>query len=97
MIEEFSCDGTRDIFHGVESRMARRVLPEALWGVAQRKLDLLDAAESLGDLRAPPGNRFEPLRGDLRGSYSIRINRQYRVIFTWRSGGAWGVYIHDYH
>ena len=62
-----------------------------------RKLLLLDAAGSLEDLRVPPGNRLEKLKGDRRGQHSIRINQQYRICFTWQDGGASQVEIVDYH
>ena len=65
--------------------------------VAARKLDQLEAAEALGDLRIPPGNRLEPLRGDRRGQYSIRINEQYRICFVWTEAGPSDVEIVDYH
>lgn len=58
---------------------------------------MLDAAESLRDLRVPPGNRLEKLRGDRRGQYSIRINDQWRICFRWRPGDALDVEIVDYH
>lgn len=58
---------------------------------------MLDAAAELGDLRSPPGNRLEKLRGDREGQYSIRINDQWRVCFTWREGNAYDVEIVDYH
>jgi toxin HigB-1 len=62
-----------------------------------RKLLLLDAAESLDDLRVPPGNRLEKLAGDRQGEYSIRVNDQYRVCFRWEGGDAHDVEIADYH
>ena len=62
-----------------------------------RKLLLVDAAESLDDLRVPPGNRLEKLAGDRAGQYSIRINDQYRVCFRWQGGDAHDVEIVDYH
>jgi toxin HigB-1 len=65
--------------------------------VARRKLDMLDAAARLDDLRAPPGNRLEALRGDRVGHHSIRINDQWRICFVWRKGGAEEVEIVDYH
>jgi proteic killer suppression protein len=65
--------------------------------VGSRKLDILDAATSLDDLRAPPGNRLEPLKGDLAGFHSIRINSQWRIIFCWTPGGPANVRIVDYH
>jgi proteic killer suppression protein len=64
---------------------------------AIRKLVMLDAATSLDDLRSPPGNRLEALRGDRAGQHSIRINDQWRVVFTWRAGNAYDVAIVDYH
>jgi len=65
--------------------------------VALRKLRMLDAAESLDDLRVPPGNRLERLRGDRQGQHSIRINDQWRICFRWRGGDAHDVEIVDYH
>jgi proteic killer suppression protein len=64
---------------------------------ARRKLQLLDAASSLNDLRLPPGNRLEALKGDRKGQHSIRINDQWRICFVWRENGADGVEIVDYH
>lgn len=64
---------------------------------ALRKLLVLDAAEALNDLRAPPGNRLEKLSGDRSGQYSIRINDQWRICFRWRDGDAYDVEITDYH
>ena len=64
---------------------------------ALRKLLILDAAETLGDLRVPPGNRLEKLSGDRAGQYSIRINQQWRLCFRWRAAGADAVEIVDYH
>jgi proteic killer suppression protein len=64
---------------------------------ALRKLRMLDAATVLQDLRVPPGNRLERLRGDREGQHSIRINRQWRICFRWRSGDAYDVEIVDYH
>ena len=65
--------------------------------VARRKLDMLDAAHRLNDLRAPPGNRLEALAGNRKGQHSIRINDQWRVCFVWRDGSAENVEIVDYH
>jgi proteic killer suppression protein len=72
-------------------------LPLAVQRAALRRLLLLDAAESLHDLRVPPGNRLERLRGDRAGQYSIRINDQWRVCFRWEEGDAYDVEITDYH
>jgi len=77
--------------------VARRACPRRLWMAAARKLDLLDSAAVPGDLRAPPGNRLEALSGDRNGQYSIRLNDQYRVCFTWTDTGAERVEIVDYH
>ena len=65
--------------------------------MANRKLLLLDAAETLADLRVPPGNRLESLRGDRAGQHSIRVNDQWRICFTWTSAGPENVQITDYH
>jgi proteic killer suppression protein len=65
--------------------------------IALRKLDMLDAAVALGDLRSPPGNRLESLRGDRKGHWSIRINDQWRVCFRWTDDGPADVEITDYH
>jgi len=64
---------------------------------ARRKILLLDGAAVLDDLRSPPGNRLEALKGDRRGQHSIRINHQWRICFTWRNNGAEDVEIVDYH
>jgi proteic killer suppression protein len=70
---------------------------KAFEAVARRKLDMLAAAVTLNDLRSPPGNRLEALRGDRKGQHSIRINDQYRVCFRWTDAGAADVEIVDYH
>ena len=97
MIVAFRDQGTKDIFNGVNSRAARKTCPETLWKVAARKLDLLDSAAALDDLRVPPGNRLEALSGDRKGSQSIRINDQYRICFRWTDKGPDQVEIVDYH
>ena len=74
----------------------RKLLPDVR-SMAQRKLAILDAAESLQDLRVPPGSRLEKLSGDREGQHSIRINDQWRVCFRWRDGDAHDVEITDYH
>lgn len=66
-------------------------------GVALRKLDQIEAAIELSDLKEPPGNRLEPLKGARSGQYSIRVNDQYRICFEWKSDGAYEVEIADYH
>jgi proteic killer suppression protein len=97
MIQNFRDQGTEDIFNGQNTRAARKTLPKELWPVAQRRLDALNAAADLGDLKAPPGNRLEALVGDRKGQYSIRINNRYRICFVWTSQGPAQVEIVDYH
>jgi proteic killer suppression protein len=97
MIESFADQATEDIFDGVNSRAARQRLPRELWRIAFRKLDQLDSAVSLDDLKVPPGNRLELLHGDRKGQHSIRINDQYRVCFVWTDSGAVNVEVVDYH
>jgi len=96
MIKSFGSKGTEDLYHGNPSKDARQI-PGTLWKAAFRKLDMLNAAFELEDLRVPPGNRLEALRGSMKGKYSIRINDQYRVIFVFRDGHAYDVEITDYH
>ena len=97
MIESFADKATEDIFNGVNSTAARRLLPRELCRVAYRKLDQIDSATTLDDLRVPPGNRLEALKGERSGQHSIRINDQYRICFEWTLNGASGVEIVDYH
>ncbi len=92
MIVSFKDGDTQRLAGG--RRVKRFVNIEA---VARRKLRQLEIAGGLDDLRVPPGNRLEALRGDRAGQYSIRINDQYRVCFRWTSGGAEDVEIVDYH
>jgi len=96
MILDFDDQSTEDIYDGIDSKAARRI-PIDLWQVAVRKLDLLSAASELRDLQSPPGNRLEKLKGSLAGSYSIRVNDQYRIVFRWVDGNAREVRIMDYH
>ena len=81
----------------VDGRMPRGAGWARVAKVAARKLDVLDYAEALGDLRSPPGNRLEALKGGLVGRYSIRINDQWRVVFRWTNTGPVNVDICDYH
>ncbi len=97
VIVSFRDRGTEDVYHDRNTSAARRACPREIWGVAQRKLDYLRAAESLGDLSVPPGNRLEALSGDRKGEYSIRINDQYRICFAWTASGPAEVTIDDYH
>lgn len=96
MIASFADKATEALFHGSSGKVLRRIPPD-LRAVAVRKLDLLNAAHELNDLRAPPGNRLEALKGNLAGKHSIRINDQWRVVFRWTSGDAHDVAIEDYH
>jgi toxin HigB-1 len=79
------------------NRQRTRKLPSNILRVALRKLLMLDAATGLEDLRIPPANRLEKLKGDREGQWSIRINDQWRVCFTWRDNNAFDVAIVDYH
>lgn len=97
VIRSFADAATEDVFDGRDSRRARRCCPALLWPVARRKLDQLNRVRELQELRAPPGNRLERLRGDRQGRYSIRINEQYRVCFRWEDGHAEEVQVTDYH
>lgn len=97
MIRSFKTVGTEDIFNGRRTRRARGTCPQTLWRVAQRKLDQLDSAQTLEELRIPPGNQLEALTRDRQGQHSIRINDQYRVCFVWTSEGPDDVEIVDYH
>ena len=87
MFESFADKRTAAIFQGLEVRG----LPREIQGAARRKLKIVDA------LRVPPGNRLEPLKGDRRGQWSIRINDRWRICFRWKDGIALDVEIVDYH
>lgn len=97
MIQSFFDQASEDIFNGVASRKARKKLPQALWRIAHRKFDQLDSVETLTDLKIPPGNRLEILRGDRKGQHSIRIIDQYRICFVWSEQGPEQVEVVDYH
>lgn len=97
MAIEFGDRGTEDLYDGVDSKAARRVCPPDLVRRARAKLFLIDDAETIEDLRLPPGNRLEVLRGDRKGQHSIRINERYRICFRWTETGARDVEIVDYH
>lgn len=91
-IRSFRCTETEALYAGESSRRFRNIE-----SVAQRKLQMLDAAAELRDLRAPPGNRLEALSGDRAGQHSIRINEQWRICFEWTENGPTRVEIVDYH
>ena len=93
MILSFGDARTRRVYDGRRDRS----LPAELHAVAWRKLDLLRRAHVLRDLRVPPGNRLEALKGKWKGFHSIRINEQWRIVFRWRDGDAEDVRILDYH
>ncbi len=97
MIASFRDQGTEDLFNGRDTKQARKACPSDLVRVARRKLDQLNQAAVLGDLRAPPSNRLEKLRGERAGQYSIRINDQWRACFRRADSGAEDVEIVDYH
>ncbi len=93
MILSFACKQTHALF---QNRRCKLPLGKAL-AVAYRKLVMIHSAGRLDDLRVPPGNRLEALRGDRQGQFSIRVNQQWRVCFAWRDGNAYDVAIVDYH
>jgi proteic killer suppression protein len=93
MIKSFADRETESIWSGRRSRR----LPGEIQVIALRKLRLINAANSVNDLRIPPGNRLEMLKGNRSGQYSIRINDQWRICFTWQEGEANNVEIADYH
>ena len=96
VITSFADATTEDIYHGRITKAALK-LPRELWTRIQRKLDLLEAAATLNDLRVPPSNRLEALKGDLAGKYSIRVNEQYRIVFRFENGQSSEVCCTDYH
>ncbi len=93
MIKSFDDTETKSIFDGIRSKK----LPAEIQNTARRKLRMIDNAEVFEDLKIPPGNRLEHLKGNLQEYYSIRINDQWRVIFKWSQGDVYEVRIIDYH
>ncbi len=93
MIQSFACVETERISNGDYSRR----LPTQIQAVARRKLRILHAVVKLDELRIPPANRLEALKGNRKGQHSIRINEQWRICFNWTSSGPGGVEIVDYH
>jgi len=93
MIKSFADKETEKIF----GREFSRKLPSDIQRIARRKLEVLDAAESLNDLRVPPSNRLEKLKGSRSHQHSIRINDQWRICFEWRGEDAYQVEVVDYH
>lgn len=92
MIQGFKCGHTERLFTTGRSKKFVKIV-----NIALRKLDMLDAAQALVDLRIPPGNRLEELKGDRAGQYSIRINNRFRLCFVWTGNGPDQVEILDYH
>lgn len=97
MIKTFKSAGTENIFDGVASQAARRYCPQSIWPVARRKLDKINRVREINELKVPPGNRLEQLKGDRTNQYSIRINQQYRICFSWEENYAYEIEITDYH
>lgn len=93
MIRSFADKDTQRVFQ----RLASKSLSIELQRIAYRKLTLINAVETINDLRIPPGNRLEKLKGDREGQYSIRINNQWRICFDWKDNDAYIVEIVDYH
>lgn len=96
MILLFGDKLTEALYHDTTNKDLRRLPPE----IAKRalnKLDMINAAQDVLDLRSPPGNRLEALQGDLTGLFSIRVNDQWRIVFRWQDGNAYEVRLADYH
>lgn len=93
MISNFANKETEKIWNGIVSKK----LPREIQEVARRKLRMINNSIDITDLRIPPANRLEKLKGDLKEFYSIRINNQWRIIFEWKNGNASNVEIMDYH
>ena len=96
MIKSFGDRTTEDLYNGISSTKVRKLPPEVRT-LALYKLDVLNAVASLRELRSPPGNRLEALKGDLVGFHSIRINKHWRIIFRWQGSEIFDVRIVDYH
>ena len=93
MIKEFGNKETELIWFGIRSRK----LPYEIQDIARRKLRMINSSQNINDLRIPPSNHLEKLKGELSEYYSIRINIQLRIIFTWKNSDAYNVTILDYH
>lgn len=96
MIVSFGDAATEDLWQDLDNARTRR-FPADVRPVARRKLDMIHAAATLKDLTVPPGNQLEALKGDWKGWHSIRVNKQWRVVFRWSDGGAQDVKVIDYH
>jgi proteic killer suppression protein len=93
MLKSFGDKETEKIWNGIRSKK----LPNEIQDIARRKLRMLNNAQGVDDLRVPPGNRLEKLKGNFEDFYSIRINNQWRLIFQWQNNDAYEVQILDYH
>ncbi|MDR9366168.1 MAG: type II toxin-antitoxin system RelE/ParE family toxin [Balneolaceae bacterium] len=93
MIKNFNDKETELIWNGIRSKK----LPPDIQSKSRRKLRMINNAQSINDLRIPPANRLEKLKGDLKDYFSIRINQQWRIIFQWKNDDAYQVEIIDYH
>lgn len=93
VIKSFNCKQTELIWNGTKSKK----FPTKIQNVARRKLRMINNSININDLRIPPANRLEKLKGDLKGFYSIRINEKFRIIFKWKSNHAFELKIIDYH
>ena len=93
MIQSFKSRETEKIWNG----FGPKKLPTDIQQVARRKLRMINNSHIINDLRVPPANQLEKLSGNLQGFYSIRINKQWRIIFKWENGNAYEVQIVDYH
>jgi proteic killer suppression protein len=96
MIVSFGDRATEDLYHGRPTSRAKR-LPRDVAAAALVKMDIINAAAAILDLGAPPGNRLEALKGDLKGLHSIRVNDQWRLVFRWEGNDAHDVRLMDYH
>jgi toxin HigB-1 len=96
MIVSFGDGATEDLYHGRSTSRAMRI-PREVASAALVKMDLLNGAAAMLDLRSPPGNRLEALKGDLKGLHSIRVNDQWRLVFRWQGNDAHQVRLMDYH
>jgi proteic killer suppression protein len=97
LLATFDDQGTADIYHGRDTKPARRTLSKTLWPRARRLLDQLDEVDNVSLLATPLSNRLELLKGDRKGFWSVRINDQYRIVFRWQAKAAHHVHITDYH
>lgn len=95
MSVSFGDRATEDLYHNRPTSRARR-FPQEVVGLALVKLDMLNGSAAILDLRSPPGNRLEALKGDPKGFYSIRVNDQWRLVFRWEGNNALDVRLMDY-